>query len=263
MGQTREQKIISQLAGKQQEVRTAIGTDIFIPNHSGTHDAGIKNLTPVKDNDLVNKKYVDDEINNITPTQAVFTLPIPAGNANIYEVPGWAWTGQTAYGSNSGMWAYPIYVSRPTTYNGFSYNLTTAPAGKAYMRMNIFNIDKTTGQPTTIKFDSGKILLDVTTGAKTHIYDNFVLGEGWYWLAFTLDTAIAMSGFSSTQQRHSLSGICSSPSYSTSFSLYGRLGANYVWVDGFPNPIVDPDATGFRPYSFNGLGQIKLLRVAG
>jgi len=44
---------------------TPIATEVFIPNHSGTHDAGIKNLTPVKDNDLVNKKYVDDSIGAI------------------------------------------------------------------------------------------------------------------------------------------------------------------------------------------------------
>ena len=36
---------------------TPIATDMYVPNHSGTHDAGILNKTPTKDNDLVNKKY--------------------------------------------------------------------------------------------------------------------------------------------------------------------------------------------------------------
>jgi hypothetical protein len=43
---------------------TPIATEMYLPNHSGTHDAGILNKTPTKDNDLVNKKYVDDAVSN-------------------------------------------------------------------------------------------------------------------------------------------------------------------------------------------------------
>lgn len=62
MGQTKEQRIIKQLTNPTQPVLTPIATDMFIPNHSGTHDAGILLKTPSKDIDLVNKKYVDDSI---------------------------------------------------------------------------------------------------------------------------------------------------------------------------------------------------------
>src|SRR3990167_7073989 len=51
--------------GSRPEIRTPIATDMFLPNHSGTHDAGILNKVPAKDNDLANKKYVDDSITAI------------------------------------------------------------------------------------------------------------------------------------------------------------------------------------------------------
>jgi len=60
MGQTREQKIIKQLSSGTVQRKTAIATDMFLPNHSGDHSAGIVNSTPTKDTDLPNKKYVDD-----------------------------------------------------------------------------------------------------------------------------------------------------------------------------------------------------------
>lgn len=42
------------------EVRTAITGEMYIPNHSGDHSAGILNTTPTANNDIANKKYVDD-----------------------------------------------------------------------------------------------------------------------------------------------------------------------------------------------------------
>jgi len=60
MGQTKAQKIVKQLAGNVQK-QTAIATDMFIPNHSGDNSAGDILKTPTKDNDIPNKKYVDDE----------------------------------------------------------------------------------------------------------------------------------------------------------------------------------------------------------
>lgn len=42
------------------------GTEFVIPNHAGDHSAGRVDTTPTQDLDLVNKKYVDDN---------VFTLP--------------------------------------------------------------------------------------------------------------------------------------------------------------------------------------------
>ena len=57
---TNTQKVLNQLSSGQVQKKTAIATDMFLPNHSGDHSSGIVNSTPTKDTDLVNKKYVDD-----------------------------------------------------------------------------------------------------------------------------------------------------------------------------------------------------------
>ncbi|MFA5037810.1 MAG: hypothetical protein WC479_11630, partial [Candidatus Izemoplasmatales bacterium] len=54
-------KLIRQLSNTPQVQKfTPIATDMFLPNHSGDHSAGIVNSVPTADNDIVNKKYVDD-----------------------------------------------------------------------------------------------------------------------------------------------------------------------------------------------------------
>jgi len=50
---------------KRAEPKIPIASGMYIPNHSGDHKAGIIRQTPVKDTDLVNKKYIDDEIAGI------------------------------------------------------------------------------------------------------------------------------------------------------------------------------------------------------
>lgn len=50
--------------------QTQIATEMFIPNHSGDHAAGIRLGTPTKDTDLVNKKYVDDNASG-APTGSI------------------------------------------------------------------------------------------------------------------------------------------------------------------------------------------------
>lgn len=65
MGLTREQRILKQ-SKPQTKTKASLasmgGADLVIPNHSGDHRAGTYNATPIKDADLVNKKYVDDQI---------------------------------------------------------------------------------------------------------------------------------------------------------------------------------------------------------
>lgn len=68
MGQTREQKVLKALMPKPQvQKQVPIIEGMFLPNHSGTHDAGIILKTPSKDTDIPNKKYVDDSIPDLTP----------------------------------------------------------------------------------------------------------------------------------------------------------------------------------------------------
>ena len=68
MGQTREQKILKSMAGPQVQKQTPIMSDMFIPNHSGDNSAGDILKTPTKDTDIPNKKYVDDEVADLTTT---------------------------------------------------------------------------------------------------------------------------------------------------------------------------------------------------
>ena len=53
---------------KQSSKSKGVVSNMFIPNHSGDHSAGNVSETPSNDNDLVNKKYVDDinEVNDLT-----------------------------------------------------------------------------------------------------------------------------------------------------------------------------------------------------
>ena len=63
MGQTKAQRMIKQLSGVSTvQKQTPIASDMFLPNHSGDHQAGRMNRTPTNDLDLVNKEYVDDNI---------------------------------------------------------------------------------------------------------------------------------------------------------------------------------------------------------
>ena len=41
--------------------RSIISDEIYLPNHSGMHDAGKVQKTPVNDFDIVNKKYIDNQ----------------------------------------------------------------------------------------------------------------------------------------------------------------------------------------------------------
>lgn len=69
MGQTKEQRVIKQLSNPSSvQKRTAIATDMFLPNHSGDHSAGKVYTTPTDNYDIANKKYVDDNVGG-TPSK--------------------------------------------------------------------------------------------------------------------------------------------------------------------------------------------------
>ncbi len=61
MGKRETNKVLRQLNNPVVQKRTPIATDMFLPNHSGDHSAGHTG-TPINDNDIANKKYVDDSI---------------------------------------------------------------------------------------------------------------------------------------------------------------------------------------------------------
>ncbi len=65
-GRTRTGKVVRQLQGANKAPKShsegdnLISNDFILPNRGGDHSAGIVIKTPVKDTDIANKKYVDD-----------------------------------------------------------------------------------------------------------------------------------------------------------------------------------------------------------
>jgi hypothetical protein len=55
-------KVLRQLRPQKAHKLTPIGTEIILPNHSGDHAAGRILKAPTIDNQMVNKKYVDDQV---------------------------------------------------------------------------------------------------------------------------------------------------------------------------------------------------------
>lgn len=53
------------------EKKTAIASNMFVPNHSGDHSAGQVLTTPTNNNDIVNKKYCDDNFSNLTEDETI------------------------------------------------------------------------------------------------------------------------------------------------------------------------------------------------
>ena len=83
MGQTKEQKIIKQLAGKQEYDAkvTPIATGMILPNLSGDHSAGIVKATPTAALDIVNKAYCDANPGPIPTLQQVTDAGATTTNA--------------------------------------------------------------------------------------------------------------------------------------------------------------------------------------
>ena len=57
----------TRLLGSMKEKRTPLGSQVYLPNHSGDHVRSIKRLAPVDNKDLVNKEYVDLKADGIDP----------------------------------------------------------------------------------------------------------------------------------------------------------------------------------------------------
>ena len=66
-----------------------VSDDIYIPNHSGTHDAGTIHKTPVNDFDIPNKAYVDSVAgisnieggNSLSTFGGVINSPVDGGDS--------------------------------------------------------------------------------------------------------------------------------------------------------------------------------------
>jgi len=56
------------------ESKSPIGTELYLPNHSGDHSAGNVSQTPTNDSSIVNKKYVDDNLHDAVTVTDTSTI---------------------------------------------------------------------------------------------------------------------------------------------------------------------------------------------
>lgn len=91
----------------------------------------------------------------------------------------------SAFGATAGqiIW-WPAYVSKTTTYNDISMEITTAATSGRVGELILYNIGSD-GLPSTPAVESGSIALD-STGVKTIAIDTSITA-GWYYIAFLWD----------------------------------------------------------------------------
>ncbi len=52
---TKTQRLLKSMNKSRPQVQTPIANDMFLPNHSGDHSAGIVNTTPTADTDIATR----------------------------------------------------------------------------------------------------------------------------------------------------------------------------------------------------------------
>ena len=70
--QSRETRMVRKISTNP-DVRTPIGTNVYLPNQSGDHSSGRQLTTPTTDTEIANKKYVDDNAGGTPEGTAVLS----------------------------------------------------------------------------------------------------------------------------------------------------------------------------------------------
>ena len=81
---------------KQFEPKVPIVTEMFLPNNSGDHQKSIKTNAPINPEDIVNKKYVDDEIIDQAWLQATNQIGLTGNKTGSFSL---ITTGNCAFGN--------------------------------------------------------------------------------------------------------------------------------------------------------------------
>jgi hypothetical protein len=68
-------------------------------------------------------------------------------------------------------------------------------AGTSVVRLGVYNMDTTTGKPSTVAFDAGTVTITSAGGANYEITINQTLASGYYFFAFNCQTAPAFPDF--------------------------------------------------------------------
>lgn len=126
------EKILRSLRSRP-EKRTPIATDMFIPNHSGDHSAGTVLAEPVNDNDIVNKKYADENgggwVSNGSTTSTSQNVTLTTGSLNL--------PANTGYTTNIGIaWTGGSKLVEQTSASGAVDRMIYTPNGDAFEVLN-------------------------------------------------------------------------------------------------------------------------------
>ncbi len=112
-GITKTERVLRSLKEQRKpESKQEIGTDMFLPNLSGDHSAGIVRTTPTDNLDIANKKYVDD---------SVAALGLPLSHTNPLEI--------TDVGTNTHAQVDTHIAGTGTAVHGDSFLLNTGDTG--------------------------------------------------------------------------------------------------------------------------------------
>lgn len=101
------------------------------------------------------------------------------------------------------LYALPFYVFRSSTFDAWSTTIGAVGAAGSLMRCGVYNVDLTTGQPSTLVVDAGTI--DCTSTGDKLLTINTTLAVGVYFVvAVTNDAAIRHRAIGSGPQPNPL-----------------------------------------------------------
>jgi hypothetical protein len=107
--------------------------------------------------------------------------------ANTYYTPAYGSTNfLTVTATEDVTYYHPFFVPSSTTFDRIGAVSASTFVGTAVVRLGIFN--NSNGEPTTVVLDAGTVSF---TGASQgqEITISQALDQGWYWLAFNMQTA--------------------------------------------------------------------------
>lgn len=121
------------------------------------------------------------------------TMPDPGyTTAETYGPP--AGTATTGNLTTSRTYYASFYIGKSQTFDRIGVSTGAGFAGTATVRLGIYNMDTTTGKPSTVKFDAGTVSV-TTTNTSTYITISQTLTAGWYFTAVNMQTAATTPTF--------------------------------------------------------------------
>jgi len=114
----------------------------------------------------------------------------------------------------------PIYIPASTTFDRIAITSGTTVTGSFVARLGIYN--NANGRPTTVVLDAGTVTATAPT-TRYEITINQTITQGWYWLAFVVQTLTGTAQYQAVAANSSLFMSLTDGSFYQS-SVTGALG---------------------------------------